>query len=543
MPTIFCSVHEPERQRGCGDKWTGSELGAGDLPLSSSPNFYYSSGSPEDTTREMLRRDGRSILARPLLVEFYQTYDPKLDGPRSFPNRFKKGPVNGQPSTSTSTGQYDNVSDLLKIITTPKHRFGMLLAMQTLSQAGMPFQQFAFWLVSMSNSVRRKRLVAWKEWYEFCEDTGVTVERMQKIPNLNFLITEFILHMTKNGVSQYKRCLAKSAAVFLLEMLRGVKDLGKDRLIKELVALTNTSYKAKPKYTNIWDLTILLDYIRTSPTIEALTNTQLAARVTALLMIFASARPIEVFRINPRGVLISHEGRQLSIPTHRKTDKGKITSILTIMALPDHRICPVRYFNEVVRRSKAFIRIPSRNASQTPGMFQLRENTLFRWDNNQLMKNSSNLCTVTKLLLTEANIPPEYKTYSIRHAAITKAFRITKSALKVNVFTGHSQKTDTSSRFYLHEIDNWLGFDLAKAAPEEQRFVNRVNQKGHMKEAKTKSEGEQSDSEKQSSDDDSSDSEVPHGAMRVRSSSRLSKNGIRKQRRHRTGSKERDDTK
>jgi hypothetical protein len=82
---------------------------------------------------------------------------------------------------------------------------------------------------------------------------------MQKIPNPSFLITEFILHMTRNGVSQYKRYLAKSAAVFLLEMLRGIKDLGKDRFVRELVALTNTSYKSKPKYTNIWDLTILLN--------------------------------------------------------------------------------------------------------------------------------------------------------------------------------------------------------------------------------------------------------------------------------------------
>jgi hypothetical protein len=57
--------------------------------------------------------------------------------------------------------------------------------------------------------------------------------------------------MSQANINPYIRLMEKSAAIFLLEQLKNVKDLGKDRMIMEFIASTASSIKAKPRYTTI----------------------------------------------------------------------------------------------------------------------------------------------------------------------------------------------------------------------------------------------------------------------------------------------------
>jgi hypothetical protein len=98
--------------------------------------------------------------------------------------------------------------------------------------------------------------------------------------------------------------MAKSAAIFLLEQLKNVKELGKDRMIMEFLASTASSVKAKHRYTTIWDLNILLDFIRKSPPLHDQTMNELIPRVVALQM----ARPAEVFRMAVSEIVVEEDG-------------------------------------------------------------------------------------------------------------------------------------------------------------------------------------------------------------------------------------------
>jgi hypothetical protein len=122
-------------------------------------------------------------------------------------------------------------------------------------------------------------------------------------------------------------------------------------MIMEFIALTASSIKAKPRDTTIWDLNILLDFVRKSPPIHDQTMNELIPRVMALLMIFAMARPVEIFRMAVSEIVIEEEGSQWTIPTQRKTDRGVETSFLTIIRLPEKAICPVCYLEELRRRA------------------------------------------------------------------------------------------------------------------------------------------------------------------------------------------------
>jgi hypothetical protein len=80
----------------------------------------------------------------------------------------------------------------------------------------------------------------------------------------NSLIADFIVYMTERDLKPYVKLQAKSAAILLLEQLKNIRELGKDTIIKDFLAGTDTYRPAKPRYTTIWDITILLDYIRRS---------------------------------------------------------------------------------------------------------------------------------------------------------------------------------------------------------------------------------------------------------------------------------------
>jgi hypothetical protein len=261
-------------------------------------------------------------------------------------------------------------------------------------------------------------------------------------------------------------------AIYLIEQISGFSDLGKERLVKDFQAHIATTHKSRPRYTTIWDLSILLQHIRQSPPLNSLSMPALISRVFALLMIFAMARPVEIFRIDPRGIIRSNQDSQWTIPTHRKTDKGIETSLLTIIALPDKAICPVAYFQELLHRS---------NQGSLP---------LFHWDNGQLIKSVASISNELKKLLLEAGIPKEYKPYSIRHAAITKLYSIVPDPIQVNTFTGHSQRSNTSAKFYLHQQGNWLGFRLAEAPPSASPIVPLVTKDSHNEQNDSSSEDE-----------------------------------------------------
>jgi hypothetical protein len=201
-------------------------------------------------------------------------------------------------------------------------------------------------------------------------------------------------------------------------------------------------------------------------------------------MIFAMARPIEVFRIHVAGIKKSNGDSQWTIPTHRKTDKGVQTSLLTIIALPDKRICPVAYFEELLRRAET------------------EDLPVFHWDNGNEINSMSGISAALKVLLEEAGISRDYKPYSIRHAAITKLFLLDIKTPQINAFTGHSDRANTAPKFYLHRQENWLGFQIAKAAPTENQIVQRINEDGSPVLADSRSEDE-----KNSSDSNENDSE------------------------------------
>jgi hypothetical protein len=236
----------------------------------------------------------------------------------------------------------------------------------------------------------------------------------------------------------------------------------------------------------IWDLPVLLDYICKSKPLCQLSMTELLQRVFALIMIFATARIIEVWRMDVWHIIKSDGDRQWTIPTHRKTDRGTRTSMLTLMRLPDAHICPVRYLEELISRLG-----PPSSSSFSSSSSSSSTSTRFVWDNGTPVSSVASIYPLLNRLLREAKIPEKYTANSIRHAAITKLINTVHDVSKVNIFTGHSQRANTAPKFYSHLVGEWLGFALADAPPVLTPIVPRIDVDGEPKQEKSKSDNEQ----------------------------------------------------
>jgi hypothetical protein len=103
--------------------------------------------------------------------------------------------------------------------------------------------------------------------------------------------------------------------------------------------------------------------------------------------------------------------------------------------------------------------------------------------------------------------------------------------LKVNVFTGHSERANTSSKFYLHEIDNWLGFALASAKDNPNPITARISEDGNKVNAFSLSHSEDEDPSSNDESESSPDPEHTHTHLRARSFSPGHKSGKGKQKR------------
>jgi integrase len=73
-------------------------------------------------------------------------------------------------------------------------------------------------------------------------------------------------------------------------------------------------------------------------------------------------------------------------------------------------------------------------------------------------------------LIHERGIPEGFTGYSIRHAVITALFGFMKET-EVNAFTGHSNNSHTSLKYYYHLDKNWAGKMLADRKAQSRDLV------------------------------------------------------------------------
>ncbi|KAA6361178.1 MAG: hypothetical protein EZS28_043296 [Streblomastix strix] len=203
-------------------------------------------------------------------------------------------------------------------------------------------------------------------------------------------------------------------------------------LVKQLLRKIRMRLRQTDKEKQIWDLDILLNYIKQQvPLLEQnLLSIQQRRAIAAIqVMVFTVAILAELHR----AVLFRTSKDEYIIQTTILKSPQRIAEF-KICKIPDERICPLRWFKSWFAEREPDI----------PNKAQ----ELWRISHAERYIQADDLSKAISAVMQSAGISKTYSVTSIRAAAITKLLKHNVSSVKIDRFTLHSDTASTVRQYY-----------------------------------------------------------------------------------------------
>jgi hypothetical protein len=229
------------------------------------------------------------------------------------------------------------------------------------------------------------------------------------------------------------------------------------------------------QYRDMWDIDVVLDYIRKATPLRLLPRKRLKARVAWILMVFLPLRMSALWRLDPTTERKSRFRDALEVDTREKTDTLRSKTVAVIRPLQDKRLCPVTHY------------LAAKNGALNRGAV----GTLFCTDGGKPYVITDTVRHGVENQMYEAGISKLYKANTTRHAAFSALLQ-TMTEQQVNAFSGHSHRAHTLLNYCYHmdqhhavqQLANMTAKgDKVQAVPEKvQEILQRDDEEGRLEE-------------------------------------------------------------
>ncbi|XP_071165217.1 uncharacterized protein [Mytilus edulis] len=169
-------------------------------------------------------------------------------------------------------------------------------------------------------------------------------------PSINTVLS-FLSSLYDSGLSYSAINTAKSAISSICSVTSGI-DIGKHKLVTRYMRGIFNARPSLPKYTETWDVNIVLDYLKTLPANEELTLLQLSQKLALLLMLLSAQRCQTVHLIKLNNITISNDNMKVFIVDLVKQSKpGKHIGPLEFNRHDDNKLCVIVAMEEYLKRT------------------------------------------------------------------------------------------------------------------------------------------------------------------------------------------------
>ena len=222
----------------------------------------------------------------------------------------------------------------------------MQIIRQCLEKRG--FQKKSIEIISASwrPSTTSQYAVYIRKWCDFC--------RRRKINPLSsdeVLVVDFLTELFNVGLSYSALNTARSALSTFLWNGAGVT-VGKYAIIKKFLKGTFELRPSVPKYEEIWDVKIVLDYLKFLPCSSELSLNVLTHKLVMLLALVTGQRVQTLSFLKIDNILIFPDKCVLLIDRNTKNSFFlKRKPIFTIKRFEDVSVCPVTCLEEYIKRT------------------------------------------------------------------------------------------------------------------------------------------------------------------------------------------------
>jgi integrase len=219
-------------------------------------------------------------------------------------------------------------------------------------------------------------------------------------------------------------------------------------------ALGKEAPAASRRYDTIWEIDLLLSWLRQRwSNNSALRDEDLQTKAMMLVMIFSACRLAELARMErPSGT----EGGQPALVLRTVTKQfQEAKRRIVIRRLSSPILCPVAAVYAWLERSAT--------GEQSKLFYSFRsdaEGHMLPTTKQQLSVNQ--ICMQFLRTMQSAGIPSHFTAYSVKHAVVTRLFRMGATEEQVNAYGGWAQGSRTARRWYdIATLEqDWLGARL-----------------------------------------------------------------------------------
>ena len=184
------------------------------------------------------------------------------------------------------------------------------------------------------------------KWQIYCRENKIDFK-----PGLKTGI-EFLVTLYKSGVGYSAMNTARSALSNLITLENGMK-FGEHPLVTRYMKGIFEIRPALPKYSEIWDVTVVLNYLKTFALVTALPLKDLTLKLTMLLCLTTGQRGQTIHKMDVSGIQALPDRYRITINDKLKhTKPGKHLAPIDLLAFPEEEsLCVVKTLEEYLQRT------------------------------------------------------------------------------------------------------------------------------------------------------------------------------------------------
>ena len=282
-------------------------------------------------------------------------------------------------------------------------------------------------------NTKKQYKVYLEKWIRFCKR-----KNKNELNRNTCIVLEFLQHMFSNNYSYSAINTARSA----LSTIFDSPPIGEHNMIKRFMKGVFNTKPNLPRYTRIWDVSTVLNYLEKCSPGKCLDLSQLTQKLVTLIALISGQRSQTIHSLDLNHMEMTKIYAKFHIQDLLKHNSqyNKMTNIVTLPAYPDNKkLCAVTYLKQYIERTKTFRNQESKLFLSTQAPHKaVSTNTISRW---------------IKLTLTKSGINTDiYKAHSTRAASTSAAASILdiNQILKAASWT----KAETFGRFYNKPIED-----------------------------------------------------------------------------------------
>jgi hypothetical protein len=134
------------------------------------------------------------------------------------------------------------------------------------------------------------------------------------------MIAEFLTEMFKDGYEYNTINLHRSAISALHDQIHNIP-VGQNQLIKEIMTGVFQEKPPQPRYTDTWDVDIVLNHLASLGSNEGLSDSQLTHKLAMLLALTTASRASEIQALDVGYLLDKGPEMTFTLPQHIKTSR------------------------------------------------------------------------------------------------------------------------------------------------------------------------------------------------------------------------------